>query len=420
MAPPDMPGKEEGRAITKADTKLNTLIHNVHRAMDTHEMQAFYQPKYDAITGRLIGAEALVRWLRPDGSVVMTLTDFLPQLERGKDILELDWYMLRLVCALLHQQEEENISRIPIAVNFSRLHVYESNCLRAIEQIVDGFHVPRHLIEVEITESAFIHEPELTSEWIRKMRNAGFRVAIDDFGTGVSSLSCIKDTPIDVLKIDKSLISHNCEDEKERIVLESVFNFANRLNMTTVAEGVETQEQLSFLRTCGCKVIQGFLFGKPMPADQFMQLCRDQAAQYPVDDILMTQPISSATQLLLEAVFTLYPLVIFANLTRNSFYMMAYENFTNQTCPSTGRFDDLIAHGAASMHPDDQELFRSTFSTSNLLAAHERGEKHVGVVTRQLGDDGVYRRVDTTDYFVKSPSVDDVLVIALCHNLDDD
>ena len=132
----------------------------------------------------------------------------------------------------------------------------------------------------------------------------------------------------------------------------------------------------------------------------------------------MTQAPSSATQLLLEAIFIRYPLVIFANLTRNSYYMMEYENFTNTTCPSTGVFDELIQHGASTMHPEDRELFCATFSIPNLMASHDRGDKCVSVVTRQLGNDGIYRRVETTDYFVKNPSVDDVLVIALCQNLE--
>lgn len=405
--------------MTRGDKRLDTLIQSVHRAMDAHELRAFYQPKFDALTGRLVGSEALVRWLRPDGSLVMPL-DFLPQLETGKDILELDYYILRLVCEFLQRQmKEENFPQLPVAVNFSRLHVYEANCLRAVEQIVDGYGVPRHLIEVEITESAFAQEPEKTAEWINKMRNAGFRVAIDDFGSGLSSLSFVKDIAADVLKLDKSLISRNCEDEKERIVLESIFNFAHRLSLTTVAEGVESQEQLSFLRMCGCKVIQGYLTAKPMPEDQYIQLCREQSKQGQAEDVLLTQPATSATQLLLEAVFARYPLVIFANLTRNSFYLMAYENFTRHSvCPSAGQFSELIAHGTASMHPEDQELFRSTFNADSLIAAHDRGEQSVTLVTRQMGDDGVYRRVETADYFVKSSSVDDILLIALCHNLD--
>lgn len=393
------------------------LYLEVKRAMNNHELKVFYQPKFDAITSKLTGAEALVRWMKPDGTRVMP-ADFIPQLEAGKGILELDWYMLREVCSFLKRQQEERIQRVPVAVNFSRMHVYEEDYIEKLAKIVDEYGIPHRLIEVEITESAFVDQSDLIADQINDIRGMGFRVAIDDFGSGLSSLSFVKDISVDVLKLDKSLMSRNCEDEKERIVLESIFNFAHRLKLTTVAEGVETREQLGFLRTCDCKVIQGFLFAKPMPEQDFMELCRKGDTAEETEDILVTQAPSSATQLLLDAVFTRYSLVILCNLTRNSFYMMECENFTRTNCPSTGVFEELIEHGASTMHPEDQELFRDTFSISNLLAAHDRGEKFVSVVTRQLGDDCVYRRVESTDYFVKNPSVDDVLVVSLCHNLD--
>ncbi|MDE7279297.1 MAG: EAL domain-containing protein, partial [Oscillospiraceae bacterium] len=253
--------------------------------------------------------------------------------------------------------------------------------------------------------------------FVDAIRKESFNVAIDDFGSGFSSLSLVKDISANVLKIDRSLLSGNCENEKERIVLESIFDFAHRLKFTTIAEGVETREQLGFLRTCGCQIIQGFLFAKPMPEDAFGEACSQRVLNEESEDILVSQAPASVTGLLMEAVFTKYPLVIMANLTRNSFYMMAYENFSARTCPSTGVFDELIVHGTSTMHPDDRELFSTTFSRANLLAAYERGEKFVKIVTRQIGDDGVYRPVETTDFFVKNPSVNDVLVITLCQNL---
>lgn len=393
------------------------LCQEVFCAMEKHEIKVYYQPQYDALTGKLAGAEALARWMKEDGFLVMP-GSFIPQMEQGTEITELDWYMLKEVCKFLRQQQEENIYMVPVAVNFSRQHVKEEDFVKKLCEIVDSYGVPHKKLEVEITESVFSGQEEKIAGWIHEIRDQGFKVAIDDFGSGLSSLSFVKDISVDVLKIDKSLLSQNCEDEKERIVLESIFNFAHRLKLTTVAEGVETREQLGFLRTCSCKLIQGFLFAKPMEDKEFMRLCRKGEEVEEPEDILVVQAPSSATQLLLDAVFTRYPLVIFSNLTRNSFYMMAYENFTRQSCPSTGVFEELIAHGASTMHPEDQELFRETFRIDNLMAAHDRGEKFVSVVTRQMGDDGIYRRVETTDYFVKHPSVDDVLVIALCHNLD--
>jgi hypothetical protein len=138
-----------------------------------------------------------------------------------------------------------------------------------------------------------------------------------------------------------------------------------------------------------------------------------------MEDILRVQAPRGAMNLLLDAIFQKYPLVIFSNLTRNSFYMMAYDNFSSTSCPASGKFDDLITHGTSTMHPDDRDSFATAFCRENLLKAHADGKNVVKLVTRQLGDDGIYRKVETMDFFVKSPAVDDVLVISLCDNLED-
>ncbi|MCM1022634.1 MAG: EAL domain-containing protein [Prevotella sp.] len=386
------------------------------KAVRNKELIVYYQPQYDAITSRLVSAEALVRRRLPDGSIALPGT-FVPEAEETDLIMEIDWNVLEQVCDFLKRRIASGHRYVPIAVNFSRRHINEADFLEKLCRTVDGYEVPRRLVEVEITESAIMDESCDIVSFVDAVRGEGFNVAIDDFGSGFSSLSLVKDISANVLKIDRSLLSGNCENEKERIVLESIFDFAHRLKLTTIAEGVETREQLGFLRTCGCRLIQGFLFARPMPEEDFCAACSQRVLDGESEDILVAQPPASATSLLMEAVFMKYPLVIMANLTRNSYYMMAYESFSARTCPSTGVFDELIAHGTSTMHPEDRDIFSTAFSRENLLAAYERGEKSVKVVTRQIGDDGVYRPVETTDYFVKNPSVDDVLVVTLCQNL---
>lgn len=391
-------------------------LNEAEKAVRNNELIVYYQPQYDAVTTKLVSAEALVRRRLPDGSIALP-GSFIPAAEETDLIMEIDWNVLEQVCCFLKKRIDSGHRYVPIAVNFSRRHIGENGFLEKLCRTVDGYGIPRELIEVEITESAMMDGAYDIVAFVDSIRKESFSVAIDDFGSGFSSLSLVKDISANILKIDRSLLSGNCENEKERIVLESIFDFAHRLKLTTIAEGVETREQLGFLRTCGCQLIQGFLFAKPMPEDAFGEACSQRILNEESEDILVSQAPASVTSLLMEAVFMKYPLVIMANLTRNSFYMMAYENFSARTCPSTGVFDELIVHGTSTMHPDDQELFSTTFSRTNLLAAYERGEKFVKVVTRQLGDDGVYRPVETTDFFVKNPSVDDVLVITLCQNL---
>lgn len=391
-------------------------LNEAEKAVRNNELTVYYQPQYDAVTNKLVSAEALVRRKLPDGSIALP-GSFIPAAEETDLIMEIDWNVLEQVCRFLKRRIDSGRRYVPVAVNFSRRHISETGFLEKLCRTVDGYGIPRNLIEVEITESAMMDGAYDIVAFVDSIRKESFSVAIDDFGSGFSSLSLVKDISANILKIDRSLLSGNCENEKERIVLESIFDFAHRLKLTTIAEGVETREQLGFLRTCGCQLIQGFLFAKPMPEDAFGEACSQRILNEESEDILISQAPASVTSLLMEAVFTKYPLVIMANLTRNSFYMMAYEKFSARTCPSTGVFDELIVHGTSTMHPDDQELFSTTFSRANLLAAYERGERFVKVVTRQLGDDGVYRPVETTDFFVKNPSVDDVLVITLCQNL---
>ena len=150
-------------------------------------------------------------------------------------------------------------------MNFLRVHTDEKKVAQKLVEITDKYKIPYDLIEIELTESAVAEDTQAVIRFATSIRELGFSVSIDDFGSGFSSLSLVKDIPANVLKIDKSLISENCENEKERVVLESIFSFARRLRMSTVAEGVETKEQLGFRRTCGCNSIQGFLFAKPMP-----------------------------------------------------------------------------------------------------------------------------------------------------------
>lgn len=394
---------------------MENIIEEIKNAIEKHELCAYYQPQYDAMTDRLVSAEALVRWIKGDGHIVPPM-DFIPQLEETDAVTMVDWYMAEEVCKTL---QELGPKAIPIAVNFSRWHVKEDDFSEHLTGLLEKYSIPADLFEVEITESALVAEESAILPWIRNVRGVKIRVAIDDFGSGLSSLQFIKDMPIDILKIDRSLLSSNCQAEKERIVLESIFYFANRLKLDTIAEGVETKEQLGFLRTCDCKKIQGFLFAKPMPREAFVELCRSSnQTKKESQDILEIQTPAHAMQLLMDAVFQKYPMIIYINLTRNTYYMMAYDDYTTKSCPATGDFEELVRGGAATMAPEDREEFAMTFSRQNLLNEYHSGAKTVQLVTWQMGDDGIYRRCETTDVFVKSPSSDDVLVISLCRAIE--
>ena len=214
------------------------IISDTLAAMMRRELKVYYQPKFDATTNRMKSAEALVRWIRDDGSVILP-EQFLPSMEQTGAITMLDWYVVEEVCVFLERLKNENIKVRPVSVNFSRWHLHEENVLKRLNKIVDSHHLEHRLIVIEITESAMINEEERMQEMVSDLHRNGYEFSIDDFGSGLSSLSMVADTLPDEIKIDKSLLKKNCEDERERIILESIFIFANRLNMRTVAEGVE-------------------------------------------------------------------------------------------------------------------------------------------------------------------------------------
>lgn len=386
----------------------------IEKAFENHEIKVYYQPKFSAVNSKIMGAEALARWQMSDG-VMISPAMFVPLLEELGLIIDLDWYVFKEVCRFIADERKAGGKVVTVSSNFSRFHAREADFAKKLSEIADEYKVPRKYLEVEITESALAFEGVDIIDFVSSIKDAGFAISIDDFGSGLSSLNFVKDVPASELKIDKSLLSHNCENEKERIVLEAIFEFAHRLNMTTVAEGVETKEQLGFLRTCGCELIQGYLFAKPMPEEDFRNILLQSEKTTETEDILLVQSPATASQLLLDAVFKEYPLVIMSNLSRNSFYMMAYENFSTRSCPSTGVYTELIVHGASTMYPDDQKLFSDTFDINDQIKAYERGERTRRVVTRQLGDDGIYRKVETTNYYMKNPNSDDILAITLSH-----
>ena len=393
------------------------LVSDVLKAMEKHELKVYYQPKYDAVTNRMKSSEALVRWVQEDGTVVLP-GEFLPAMEQSDAITMLDWYVVDEVCTFLERIQTEGIKVRPVSVNFSRWHLHERNMVQRLADVMDAHHLEHRLLVVEITESAMINEEELMQKMVAELHEHGFEFSIDDFGSGLSSLSMVADTLPDEIKIDRSLLKKNCEDERERIILESIFLFATRLNIRTVAEGVETREQLGFLRTCNCNLIQGFWFDRPLPEAEYRERLINRNRNVEEEDVLKIQSEAAAVQLLLQAICMRYPLIIYGNLTRNSFYMMTYEHFTSRSCPSTGTVDDLIAHGAGSMHPEDRERWYNMFCRENQLKLYQEGKKEFHLVTRQIGDDGIYRKVETSNYFVKSSASEDVLVISLCNNIE--
>ncbi len=240
------------------------------QALAAGEFVVYYQPKVRISDKSIYGAEALVRWVR-DGQVV-TPARFIPQFEREGSVCRLDYYMLEQVCAFLKNRLDKGQKIVPVSVNFSRRHLEEGDLVERITGTIDRFGIDRSYIEIELTESEDYQNYEIMSSVIGRLKERGISTSIDDFGTGFSSLNMIKKVDLDTIKIDKSLIPFddvNNNKHQDIVMFASIIDLIGRLGKKSVAEGVETNQQLDYLEKLGCDIVQGYVFDKPLPKSEF-------------------------------------------------------------------------------------------------------------------------------------------------------
>lgn len=244
------------------------LIGNMMSGLENGEFVAYYQPKYSLSSERITSAEALVRWKKSDGEIIMP-GRFIELFEKNGYIRKLDYYMFERVCTMLSDAQAKGTPMVPIAVNFSRVHLYDAHFPDRIAHLAEKYGVDTKYLIVELTESAFIMEGKTLIEVVNELHAKGFPVAIDDFGSGFSSLNMLKDIDIDELKIDMKFLEGFERGGKVGTVVTTVIRMAKWLGIPAVAEGVETREQIEFLRTLGCDMIQGYYYSRPIPREEF-------------------------------------------------------------------------------------------------------------------------------------------------------
>ena len=232
----------------------------MEEGIEKQEFKVFYQPKINAKTERVEDAEALVRWER-NGSLISP-NEFIPIFEKNKFIVKLDKYIYERVCQDINEWKENYKKEIKVSVNVSKEHLLQERMIEEYLQIAKKYNLKPEEIELEITESAMVDEEFDMIKMFQNIKKAGFKIAIDDFGTGYSSLSMLKDMPIDVIKIDKSFIS-------QPQMLEIIMNMTRKMNLKTVAEGVETKEQVQELKKLGVDLLQGYYYSKPLKKSEF-------------------------------------------------------------------------------------------------------------------------------------------------------
>ncbi|MEG0770752.1 MAG: EAL domain-containing protein [Clostridia bacterium] len=236
-------------------------------ALINDEFEMYLQPQVFIQTGEIVGSEALVRWNNPKYGLIYP-DQFLPILEENGFIKEIDFTMLKKACEFIKASDANKIPLLPIAVNFSKIHIRSLDFVDNVLAIVKSYDVPTNLIELEFTENCYSEDFLLLTEIISSLKYYGFIVSLDDFGSAYSSLNYLKDLPLDIIKIDKSFFGSS--SDKSKIIIAKMIELIKSLRMTVVMEGVETSIQASFLQKLSCDFGQGYLYAKPMPVEDYI------------------------------------------------------------------------------------------------------------------------------------------------------
>ena len=247
------------------------IARDMEFALQSNQFTIFVQPIYDALMGKIVSAEALVRWQHPVKGMISPAR-FIPVFERNGFIVRLDRYVWEEVCKLMVKLRESTGSLIPISVNVSRLNLYNLDLLDFLMGLVKKYQLPAELLHLEITETAYTRNSQQLIEEVRMFQQNGFKIFMDDFGNGYSSLNMLKDLPVDTLKIDMGFVQDVERGGRAGVIMKSVVDMADQLGMEIVIEGVENQSQLNFVRSIGCRNIQGYYYSKPLPLEDFRQL----------------------------------------------------------------------------------------------------------------------------------------------------
>lgn len=245
---------------------------DLYGAIQARQICPYLQPIVDR-NGRVVGAEALVRWNHPvDG--FLTPGAFVPIFEKNGMIAELDKYMWRCACEILARWREEGRDLF-LSINISPKDFYFMDVAAEIKGIVREFGIDPALLRIEITETVMMADVEKRTEILSDLRESGFYVEMDDFGSGYSSLNLLKDMPVDVLKIDMLFLSQSRYDNRAQTIVHNIIHLSDDLGISSLTEGVETQSQYQMLSDMGCKLFQGYYFAKPMPLDAFEAFCAE-------------------------------------------------------------------------------------------------------------------------------------------------
>lgn len=279
--------KEEGRDRVKeysedfdrAVQQRFQLLRDLRDALEQKQLNVYFQPQLDLKTGEIIGAEALLRWFKPDnskqGGSFVSPADFIPVAEQSGLIVPIGEWVMEVACKAAADWRRSTGKDIRIAVNVAAAQFIQGDLVNYVQKVLKSTGLPANRLELEVTESVFMEDIQHTIETLQQLHQLGVELAIDDFGTGYSSLSYLRQFPIDRLKIDQSFIRNALNDQNDASIARTIVRLGHSLNLKVIAEGVETKEHEKFLMAEGCDEVQGFRYSRPVPVDQFVTFVKN-------------------------------------------------------------------------------------------------------------------------------------------------
>lgn len=245
------------------------IIAQMLPALKSGQFKLFFQPQYNHVNGCMIGVEVLVRWMHPEKGILSPAV-FIPIFEKNGFIARLDEYIFEETCKFVRKCLDSGMNIVPASVNFSRIDLYNPQFCAKLCELIEKYNIEPWMVCIEITETAYIDNPNQLIAVVDQIKSNSFNVYMDDFGSGYSSLNMLKELSVDMIKLDMTFITDNMLQKRSRIILKSIIKMMKHLNVRVIAEGVETMEQADYLRQMGCRLVQGYLYARPMPEEEFI------------------------------------------------------------------------------------------------------------------------------------------------------
>lgn len=366
------------------------LMPEICSAMDNGEFTFYLQPKCILQTGKIIGSEALVRWISPEKGFISP-GQFIPLLEKNGFINKLDVYIWDKVCQTIRRWLDEGRTVLPISINVSRADIYSMDVVRILKGMIEKYNISTEYIEIEITESAYVENGSVIKDTEKAFKNAGFKILIDDFGSGYSSLNMLKDIDADVLKLDMKFLDLNPENNDKGVsIITAVLDMARQLDIPAIAEGIETDEQLKLLEILGCEYAQGYYYYKPMPISDYEKLVDDKDN---VADKLIILKTRKNDKSYLKEITDYFWKIADVDLDTGAYHFIRRTDepdYVMTPRPKTiaEYADRYIKYGV--IHPDDVSLYKEAINLGRIKKQLDEGKER-GTYQIRYNMDGTYK-----------------------------